>query len=200
MSITGRIHDTCVHNRRARVLSQHLGTLLPPNARGLDIGCGDGLIAYLIMQNRPDVEIRGVDVTVRGRTYIPVEHYDGRALRYGDGSFDAVIFADVLHHTKDPTVLLREAVRVARKTVVIKDHMREGLLANLTLRVMDWVGNAHNGVSLPYNYWDSQTWLAAFNTLDLTIVEWKKDLRLYPPPLSWIFSRSLHFITRLDLK
>jgi len=199
MSLSERIHSSYVYNRRARILSEHLGALLPQNARGLDIGCGDGFIAYLIMQRRSDVRIKDIDVMVRSHTYIPVERFDGRAIPYPAGSFDAVIFADVLHHTEEPTVLLREAVRVTCKVVVIKDHIQEGPFANLTLRFMDWVGNARHGVSLPYNYWTKQTWLEVFKALDLKVAEWRKDLRLYPRPLSWIFSRSLHFIARLDI-
>jgi SAM-dependent methyltransferase len=198
MSLIESIHGGYVHQRRVRVLSNQLGKLLPQNARGLDVGCGDGLIAYLIMQKRPDVKIKGIDVIVRSRTYIPVEHFEGQSIPYQDGSFDAVIFADVLHHTDEPTALLQEAVRVSRKAIVIKDHIEQGLFARQTLRFMDWVGNARHGVSLPYNYWARQTWLEVFNALDLEVAAWRKDLPLYPWPLSSIFCRSLHFIVRLD--
>jgi hypothetical protein len=40
-----------------------------------------------------------------------------------------VLFVDVLHHSKDPMILLREAVRMVRKAIVIKDHTLAGLLA-----------------------------------------------------------------------
>ena len=46
------------------------------------------------------------------------------------------MFVDVLLHTLDPMILLREAIRVARQTVVIKDHTLDGLLAGPTLRAM----------------------------------------------------------------
>ena len=36
--------------------------------------------------------------------------------------------------------LLREAVRVARQAVLIKDHLVEGTFAYSTLRFMDWWG------------------------------------------------------------
>ncbi len=50
-----------------------------------------------------------------------------------------------------PARLLAEAKRVSRGGIVIKDHFREGVLADATLRFMDWVGNAQHGVVLPYN-------------------------------------------------
>jgi SAM-dependent methyltransferase len=113
---------------------------------------------------------------------------------YASASVDVVLMVDVLHHTDDPTILLREAARVARTAVVVKDHLREGLGARLTLRSMDWVGNARHGVRLPYNYWSRAQWNRAFDTLGLAVEQWKCALGLYPKPASWLFDRSLHFV------
>lgn len=200
MSLVDRLHEGYVHTRRVRVLSGHLAPLLPEKVRVLDVGCGDGWLGQLIMEKRPDVHLRGIDVLVRRHTHVPVDHFDGRVIPYGDASVDVVMFVDVLHHTKDPMVLLREAARTARTAILIKDHLRDGLFAGPTLRFMDHVGNARHGVALPYNYWSRQQWLQAFRTLDVTIGVWKTDLRLYPRPATWIFDRSLHFVSRLDVK
>ena len=145
------MHQKFVHSRRVRVLAGHLASLLPKNAKVLDVGCGDGAIDRLILNKRPDVSIEGVDVFVRPQTQIQVRAFDGVSLPFPASSFDAVMFVDVLHHTLDPRVLLREAGRVAN-TILMKDHFRDGFLAGPTLRLMDWVGNAHHGVPLPYNY------------------------------------------------
>ena len=200
MNLIDCLHGGYIHTRRVRVLSDHFARLLPANAQALDVGCGDGLLAHLVMQKRPDVKIKGIDVLVRGHTHIPVDRFDGQVVPYGDGSLDVVMFVDVLHHTENPMVLLREAVRTARMAIVIKDHTRNGLFAGPTLRLMDRVGNARHGVSLRYNYWPQERWFAAFEKLDVTIGVWKKDLRLYPRPASWMFDRSLHFIARLDVR
>jgi SAM-dependent methyltransferase len=199
MSLIERIHGDYVHKRRVRVLRDHLAALIPQNARALDVGCGDGLLDHLMLQKRPDLELRGIDVLVRDQTRIPVDEFDGLVIPHADASFDAVMFVDVLHHTQDPMILLREAVRVARKAIVIKDHTLNGWLAGLTLRFLDWVGNARHGVLLPYNYWPQQRWVGAFGILGLTISVWTQDLKLYPRPANWLFGRSLHFIARLDL-
>lgn len=199
MSLIERIHGDYVHQRRVRVLRDHLAALIPQNARALDVGCGDGLLAHLMLQKRPDLELRGIDVLVREQTHIPVDEFDGLVIPHADASFDVVMFVDVLHHTQDPMLLLREAVRVARKAIVIKDHTLNGCMAPLTLHFLDWVGNARHGVTLPYNYWPQQRWFEAFDILKLTIGVWKKELRLYTRPANWFFGRSLHFIARLDV-
>src|SRR5262249_9482063 len=196
MSLIDQIHGRLHVSRRVRVLSERLAPLIPARARVLDVGSGDGLLASLIMQARPDVELHGLDVLARATTHIPVTLYDGQAIPCGDDSFDVVLFVDTLHHTPDPMSSLREAARVAREAILIKDHLREGILAGHTLRLMDWVGNARFGVALPHTYWSRQQWLEAFARLGLTRSAWETRLGLYPWPGSWLFERSLHFIAR----
>jgi SAM-dependent methyltransferase len=139
-------------------------------------------------------------VLIRDQTSIPVAEFNGREIPYDDASFDVVMFVDVLHHTEDPMTLLREAARVARQSVIIKDHTRDGLLAGLTLRFMDQIGNERFGVALPYNYWPRQKWQVAFERLGLRISVWKANLGLYPRSASWLLDRKLHFVARLDIQ
>ena len=197
MGVVGLLHDNLVFSRRARVLARELGGVLPDAHTVLDVGCGDGLIDRIICEQRPGLSITGVDVLVRPHTHIPVQQFDGIRLPFADKSFDVVLFTDVLHHTEDPEILLREARRVARVALVLKDHTKEGPLAYLTLRFMDWVGNARHGVALPYNYWTHSQWMDALRSLGLTVESWKAALGLYPRPASWLFDRRLHFVARI---
>jgi SAM-dependent methyltransferase len=136
-------------------------------------------------------------VLVRPQTLIPVVPFDGRTIPYPAGAFDVVMFVDVLHHTEDPIVLLREAKRVARQAIVIKDHTKDGVLSGPTLRFMDWVGNSHHGVVLPYNYWTQNQWEQAMTDLQLAAATWNADVGLYPWPANHLFDRSLHFVAKL---
>ena len=199
MSVVGRMHAQLVYNRRIEVLVSHLAPLLPHGAKVLDVGCGDGMIDSLIMKRRGDVSISGLDVLVRDKTHIPVTAFDGNLIPFDAESFDAVIFVDVLHHTSNPANLVKEAKRVSRDVIVIKDHTKKGLLANLTLRFMDWAGNAHHGVVLPYNYWTELQWQQTFTELNLTVHRWDTQLDLYSWPMNLFFDRSLHFIAKLSL-
>jgi SAM-dependent methyltransferase len=196
-SIAGEIHARLLLTRRASILAKSFAALLPPHARVLDVGCGDGIIDHLIQQIRPDVNIDGIDVLVRPNPKIQVKSFNGSVIPYPDASFDAAMFIDVLHHTGDPFVLLKEGARVAR-TILIKDHLREGFLSETTLRFMDWFGNAHHGVALPYNYWSRTQWEAAFSALDVAPSWVNTSLGLYPSPASWLFERKFHFIAKID--
>lgn len=188
-----------VHQRRVRVLAEHLCALIPQGVSVLDVGSGDGLLGSVVVARRPDLTWVALDTLARASTHLPIRTFDGSHLPFDDRSFDFVLFVDVLHHAEDAMVLLREATRVARQGLVIKDHLREGLLADATLRFMDWVGNARFGVSLPYHYWNASEWNTARERLGLAIVEQRLALHLYPAWADWWFGRSLHFLTRFEL-
>jgi SAM-dependent methyltransferase len=200
MNVLEKIHGGYVHDRRVQVLAREIAALLPEQGRVLDVGCGDGLLASLIQESKPGVSLTGIDVLVRTNTYIPVTEFDGQAIPFPDGSFDAVLLVDVLHHTNEPEILLREAARVARDAIVLKDHTREGVAAETTLRFMDRIGNRRHNVALPHNYWQKRKWLDAFQRLGLTVRNWKSRLGLYPAPADWVFGRSLHFLARLSVR
>ena len=192
------VHGALIHTRRVRVLGETIAALVPAGSSVLDVGCGDGRLARVMLDRAPSLEIRGLDPLVRPDALIPVEAFDGVRIPRSDRSVDFVMFVDVLHHTEDPAVLLREAARVARRGVLLKDHLRDGLLAGPTLRLMDWIGNARHGVVLPYNYWRHAQWHDAFRDCGLTVTFWKRQLNLYPRVLNAFFGRSLHFVARLE--
>jgi SAM-dependent methyltransferase len=146
---------------------------------------------------RPDLSVRGLDVLLRRGTHISVEIYDGLRIPFDDGSFDWVLFSDVLHHTENAKMLLREARRVASEGVLIKDHYRKGFASVARLRCMDWVGNRHCGVGLPYNFWSGKQWRAAWKEIGLKPERLVSRLGLYPVPVDWIFGARLHFVARL---
>lgn len=200
MNTAERLHQAYGGNRRLEALARHLAPLLPERASVLDVGCGDGALDERIGGARPDVEISGIDVLVRPETRIPVTSFDGRAIPHPDDAFDAVVLVDVLHHCDDPEALLAEAVRVARRCVLLKDHIASGPVSRALLRFMDDVGNRRFDVALPHNYWEEPRWRDAFERLGLTVETWETDLRLYPGPLDWIFGGSLHFVARLGVQ
>jgi SAM-dependent methyltransferase len=191
------IHDSSVKKRRVKVLSGMLLQLLPESGRILDIGSGDGEMAAELMRQRPGLEIHGIDTLVRPDTVIPTTAFDGLHIDEADASYDWCLFVDVLHHASDPEGLLREAARVSRKGVIVKDHLRDGVGARETLCFMDRVHNSRYGVSLPFCYWNTNEWRGNISAAGLTIELWYDRLMIYPWWANWVFGRGLHLLARL---
>ena len=200
MKLLNKIHQKSVHSRRVDSLTNHLVELMGRTGNVLDVGCGDGLLASLLAAKLPYAGFYGIDVLVRENTHVPVGYFDGVKIPFDDNSFDTVMMVDVLHHTDEPAILMREAKRVAKDHIILKDHTRDGWLANSTLRFMDWVGNAHHGVALPYNYLSRSEWNSMFANLDLEVETWNGKPNIYGNPADWVFGRSLQFVARLTVK
>ena len=197
LSAVKRGHGAFVHGRRVRVLAKVLAQQIPHGASVLDVGCGDGTIAALIAKSRPDISMEGVEVLPRSDCQIPCSAFDGDTLPFGERSFDVAILVDVLHHTSDVSVLLREAARVSRQLVLLKDHLSENAFDHATLRFMDWVGNRPHGVTLTYNYQSRAEWDAHFTAAGLRPVSFETNIPLYPTPFSALVGRRLHFVAAL---
>jgi SAM-dependent methyltransferase len=197
VNVAEKIHAAYGGRRRIEVLSRRMEKFLPQHASVLDVGCGDGALARRLGEIRPDLAIRGMDVLLRPDALIQVDLFDGKRIPHPDDHFDCVLLVDVLHHCETPEILLGEAARVALGKVVIKDHLLKGWLAGPTLRLMDRIGNARHGVSLPFAYWREARWRAAWHELGLELDAFEVRLQLYPPPLNLLFDRQLHFIAEL---
>ena len=50
INVVTRVHARAVFGRRVQVLARSLAALLPQGARVLDVGCGDGSVAALVMR------------------------------------------------------------------------------------------------------------------------------------------------------
>lgn len=194
-----KLHKTFVLRRREEVLARNIAAMLPEGLRtGLDVGCGDGIIAAWVARRHPGLEIQGVEVHERSACEISLALFDGRTLPFPDAKFDYVSLVDVFHHTDDIAGLLRECARASKRYVVIKDHTWSHRLDHAVLRFMDWVGNRPYGVRLIYNYWQKNQWLETFRQSGLEIVAWNENLGLYPFPFDLLFERNKHFLVLLS--
>lgn len=186
-------HRKVLMGRRVRQLSKHISRIIPFGvASMLDVGAGTGEMALAVNQYRPKLDITGVDVYIRPKTFIPVKKYDGVKLPFEKGTFDAVMTVDVLHHCSDPVATLRECARVARRWMIIKDHVLNSPWDKAKLRFMDWVGNRFQGVMLPYHYLSLRDWKEAFAKIGLIEKTQVHQLELYPQPIETLFGGSLH--------
>ena len=120
-----------------------------PGHRVLDLGCGRGVLAFIVKRERPDAIVTGLDVdekniiwarrrAAREGVDITFDVYDGGRMPYGDGTFDRVVGSLVVHHLEDKVGTLREARRVLAEggRVMLADYgPPRGLYARVAVRV-----------------------------------------------------------------
>jgi SAM-dependent methyltransferase len=105
-----------------------------PHARtGLEIGCGTGhFTRWLAAQN---LDVTGLDVSVamltEARKWNGLNYVEGDALNlpFGDRAFDLAFVITTLEFVADPRRALIEAVRVARKGLILGVLNRWSLVA-----------------------------------------------------------------------
>lgn len=91
--------------------------------RVLDIGCGQGGLAWVVKTIRPQSTVTGIDISDKGiefakRTYGYCANFlIGKAdeLPFKDESFDTVLCGEVIEHLEDPEKAIKEMSRVLKK-------------------------------------------------------------------------------------
>ncbi len=95
----------------------------------LDVGCGTGRAALYLRENNPELTVYGVepvpellDVAVtKGVEKQSLVNGSGLNLPFKDKGFDAVIECGVLHHVREPKLVVTEMMRVARIAIFLSD-------------------------------------------------------------------------------
>lgn len=86
----------------------------------IDIGSGNCIVAANLKESK--YEIDAVDINNNSLTdKIKPILYDGKKLPFKDNSFDVALLITVLHHTDNPEKVLKEAMRVSRKVVILEE-------------------------------------------------------------------------------
>ena len=143
------------------------------------------------------MEVIGLETEVRGGCRIPVQAYEGGSFPHAGNSVDTVLLADVLHHEQDPSRVLKEAARVARKRVIVKDHKVGSLLAWPRISLIDWAANAGYGVPCLFRYPDQAGWHSLFEECGLQVSEEWTTMDLYPAGLNLLFGKKLQYMAVL---
>lgn len=100
--INGYIHDF-----HWRVICKYLLNYIPQNARVIDIGCGYGRISSMLLKERPDIELIGIDFSYnycalcKKNTSMDVICGDLNSLPLRSNFFDAAIAITSLMYVED---------------------------------------------------------------------------------------------------
>lgn len=130
----------------------------------LDIGTGNQLIAEELQKKglSPIVTTDVKDYRKHRQMRTPKEGLyfliaRGEALPFSDNSVSWVTLIFVLHHAKDPSKLIKEALRVAKKGVIIIENDVSGWRVLPTL-LIDLMEPLLKGLSPPYHVLSENGW------------------------------------------
>jgi methionine biosynthesis protein MetW len=123
----------------------------------LDLGCGDGELLTLLI-NEKHVNAQGVELSedsihqcvVRGLSVFQ-QDIDTGLSEYTDNSFEYVILNQTLQQVKKPDFVLKEALRVGKKTIVVFPNFVQ---ASARFQIF-FKGRVPVTKALPYEWYDT---------------------------------------------
>ncbi len=98
---------------------------VPEGSRVLDIGCGDGVLGVKLIREKNcrvwgfDLDPTGVAEAKRKGVHA-VTHDANMSFPYKARQFDIVICNELLEFVSDPNLVVSEALRVSKKTVIME--------------------------------------------------------------------------------
>ena len=114
------------------------GVRAAPGERLLEIGCGEGANLVHVAARSPGALLFGCDFSAEKARFAHAQSgahcvaADATRLPFADGSFDAVLIRDLLHHLPDRAAALAEAARVLApggRLTLIEPNGRSPLIA-----------------------------------------------------------------------
>lgn len=144
--------------------------LLNENDLILDVGSGNGLVAYTLMQLGYDVMLLDIAHQAFDPSVKPVI-YDGKQIPFADKKFDVALVLSVLHHTQNPEALLKEVGRVAKRIIINEDIYDNKLQKYLTLFSDALINSGY--APCPRTNKNDQAWKSTFKDLKFRILNVK---------------------------
>ena len=181
---------------------RQMQNLLKPLAQldsAVDVGCGEGWFANRLMQDGIVKNCIAVEVSRRKHLDIEPIIYDGKTLPFPDNYTTLAYSVDVIHHAENPLELLKEIARISSTWILLKDHTFNSLLGQLTLQILDQLGNRRFGIDSPGKYQRAWLWLDYLESLGFTVAA-----LVYPATshsgLLGLATNSLQFMALLQKK
>lgn len=145
---------------RAKLIAQSYQKWEIQNKKVLDVGCGNGVVSKALM-NALNLDLCGADILDYRKEKIAFQKMDPHHLPFGDGSFDYVLFNDVLHHVENMEPLLLEARRVGKALLIFE--VKAGPLFKFFDKTMNSL--YHSAMAHPQHFKSLEAWRRFFDRL-----------------------------------
>ncbi len=155
---------------RINTIISEITPYLRKNDRILDIGSGSCVVARRLKDSGCKITLLDVVDKSVYSDFRPII-YDGRNISFPDNSFDIAVLITVLHHTREPIGVLREAARVAPRIIVMED-LYKGLLQKYLTFAMDSFLN-REFFNHPHTNMTEKQWREVFDKLGLRVLDKK---------------------------
>ncbi|MSR78407.1 MAG: class I SAM-dependent methyltransferase [Candidatus Omnitrophica bacterium] len=167
-----RYHPMLGLDSRAEKFVQLFEKNLPENSLALDIGGGWGFYNDPLVRRGHHLTI--LDVVKPGYQKAPVVIYEpGSPFPFPDKSFDVSFLVTVLHHISDPESVLREAMRVTRKKLIVIEDLYHHPVGRLWTQFRDQLLN-FEFFGHPGQFRTKEEWLEAFSIAGFKLVDAKE--------------------------
>lgn len=159
------------------------------SGRGLDLGCGDGIVGGVLIEEAGLSDLHGVDVSPVAIENIMARGYAGYAVadiqrlpEHRDASFDYVVSICVIEHVPDLDAVLTQAARVLKPRGVFyfttpSPSFHEGLFMPRLLRSFGRNDRAadfnafKNLLSCQYHYYSRNDWIGLLQAHGFTDIQ-----------------------------
>lgn len=160
-----------VLRKRSEIVFSRIWPYIQSSQSIVDIGSGTGDVASLIQHKGKKIVAVDVD-DFHGPRLIKTTIYDGKTLPFLSKQFDMALLLMVMHHTQDPSVVFKEASRVAKELVVIETSYSNGVDRFFTI-IADIIGNLRLDAQWQ-SYKSDHEWKQFFRNHGLTVVKTQK--------------------------
>jgi len=138
--LAGEPRHATMEGQAETLPADNAGADREPCLQMLDLGAGEGYVGEELQQ-RFNARVQLADVVNLNRTDLPLTCYDGRTLPFAENEFDVTLLYFVLHHAERPERVLREALRVSKRGVVVVESVIRSDWQHRVLHALDRVAN-----------------------------------------------------------